>query len=51
MVHEVFLSLQILDNLAINLDVLQASVKNDKNLSCDSPVVEVRNVALKNELQ
>lgn len=45
------LCFKVLVNLAIHFDVLHSSVENDQNFGVDCPVIQVGDVALKNELQ
>ena len=50
-VQKVLLTLEVLVDLAVNLDVLQRAVEHDQHFGVDGPVVEVRDVALKRELK
>lgn len=43
--------LQVFNDLTVDFDILESSVKDDEDLGSDGPIVEVGNVALKDELQ
>jgi len=45
-----FFALQLSVYFSVNFNILKGSVKNDKNLSIYSPVVEVRNMPFENKL-
>lgn len=49
--HKVFLGLQIFDNFPIYLNILESSVQDNENLGCDSPVVQIWNMTLEDELE
>lgn len=50
-VQQVLLRLEVLVDLAVYFDVLEAAVENDQDFSVDGPVVQVRDVALEHELE
>ena len=45
------LGLEVLVDLAVDFDVLEAAVENDEDFSVDGPVVQVGNVSFKYELE
>ena len=50
-VQQVLVLFEILDHFAVDSLVLERSVQNDKDLSCDGPVVQVRDMSFKDELE
>ena len=50
-VHQVFFGFQILNDFAINLDVLKSAMQDDEHLCSDSPIDEVRDVSFKHEFK
>ena len=50
-VQKMLVLLQISDHFPIHSFILQRSVQNDKNFRRDGPIVQIRDVSLKNELK
>ncbi len=46
-----FLRLEVLVDFAVDLDVLEGTVKGDQDFGVDSPVVQVRDVPFENEFE
>ena len=49
--QQVLVLLKVLDDFAVDADVLQGPVDNDEHLHVDGPVVQVRDVPLQDELE
>ena len=49
--QQVLVLLEVLDDFAVDADVLQGAVDDDEHLHVDGPVVQVRDVPLQDELE